>query len=153
MRRAAEAIKALRTTMLAHRAEAQKRYVAPFKEQIERLGRVVFGADFKVEISSDLAIVNRTLSDTTVPFGSLSTGTREQLALLGRLACAQLVDEKEGAPLVLDDTLGFSDPSRLSALNVVLADVGRSAQVVILTCQPERFSSIGGATVVHLGAA
>ena len=150
--RAAEAIGLLRSTLLAHRAEAQKKYVAPFKEQIERLGRVVFGRDFQVEVSSDLTIESRTLSGTTVPFASLSTGAREQLSLLGRLACAQIVDPADGAPVLLDDALGFSDPDRLLALNAVLGEVGRSAQVVVLTCQPARFSSVGGAQVEHLVA-
>lgn len=149
--RAAQAVRLLRTTMLRHRDEAQSRYVAPFTERIDRLGRIVFGRDFAVHVTRDLAIASRTLDGQTVPFGSLSAGAREQLALLGRLACAQLVDAEEGAPVILDDTLGFADPERLAALNVVLNDVGRTVQVVLLTCQPDRFATLGGAHNVRLG--
>ncbi|NNV09214.1 hypothetical protein ETC03_23945, partial [Geobacillus sp. MMMUD3] len=94
---------------------------------------------------------SRTLDGTTVPFESLSGGTREQLALIGRLAVAALVDPSAGAPVILDDAFGFADPERLAALNVVLGTIGESAQVILLTCQPERFASVGGATTVSLG--
>ncbi|MDR1426270.1 MAG: AAA family ATPase [Bifidobacteriaceae bacterium] len=148
--RAAGAARLLRATMLAHRAQAQQRYVAPFTEQIDRLGRAVFGKDFRAQVSSDLVIQTRTLGGRTVPFESLSAGAQEQLALIGRLACAALVDPADGAPVILDDALGFADPERLKALGVILNDVGHSAQVVLLTCQPQRFAALGGARVVHL---
>lgn len=151
LERSARAIDLLRSTVLAHRDEAQRKYVAPFKAQIERLGRPIFGPDLSVEVSEDLAIASRTLDGTTVPFESLSGGTREQLALIGRLAVAALVEPSAGAPVILDDAFGFADPERLAALNVVLGTIGESAQVILLTCQPERFASVGGATTVSLG--
>ncbi|WP_453985896.1 AAA family ATPase [Brevibacterium casei] len=151
LERSARAIEMLRSTVLAHKEEAQRKYVAPFKEQVERLGRLIFGPGLSVEVSEDLEIASRTLGGTTVPFASLSGGTREQLSLIGRLAVASLVDPKAGAPVILDDAFGFADPERLAALNVVLGNVGESAQVILLTCQPERFASVGGATTVSLG--
>ncbi|MGO1347507.1 MAG: AAA family ATPase [Brevibacterium aurantiacum] len=148
--RQAAAINLLRTTVLKHKEESQRKYVAPFKEQIERLGRLVFGQGLSVEVSEDLEIVSRTLSERTVPFESLSGGTKEQLALIGRLAVATLVDTDSGAPVVLDDAFGFADAERLNALNVILGTVGQSAQVILLTCQPDRFARLGGAKTVSL---
>lgn len=150
LRRQAQAIDLLRSTVLAHKEEAQRKYVAPFKEQIERLGRLVFGQGLSVEVSENLEIVSRTVNERTVPFESLSGGTKEQLALIGRLAVATLVDGDSGAPVILDDAFGFADAERLNALNVILGNVGQSAQVILLTCQPDRFGSIGGATTVSL---
>lgn len=150
MGRSAQAIWLLRHTMHSHRDAAQEKYVAPFTQQINRLGRMVFGSDFAVQISSDLRIAARTLLGRTVNFESLSAGAQEQLALVGRLACAHLIDPDDGAPVILDDTLGFADPDRLAALNVVLNDIGQRAQIVLLTCQPARFTSIGGASIVRL---
>ncbi|WP_098730635.1 AAA family ATPase [Brevibacterium epidermidis] len=150
MQRQANAIKLLRDTVLTHKEEAQRRYVAPFKEAIEKLGRVIFGQGLSVEISENLEIVSRTLNGRTVAFDALSGGTKEQLALIGRLAVATLVDADAGAPVILDDAFGFSDEQRLAALNVILGNVGRKAQVILLTCQPDRFSSIGGAETVSL---
>lgn len=148
--RDAAAARLLRETMVRQRDLAQQRYVAPFTERIEQLGRVVFGRDFRVGITPELAIESRTLGGRTVPFSSLSAGAREQLALIGRLACAQLVAADEGAPVILDDTLGFSDPARLRSVAAVLGAVGSTTQVIVLTCQPERFAGIGGAGVVRL---
>ena len=150
MQRQANAIKLLRDTVLTYKEEAQRRYVAPFKEAIEKLGRVIFGQGLSVEISENLEIVSRTLNGRTVAFDALSGGTKEQLALIGRLAVATLVDADAGAPVILDDAFGFSDEQRLAALNVILGNVGRKAQVILLTCQPDRFSSIGGAETVSL---
>lgn len=150
LHRAAAAAKLLHDTFTRYRDDAQARYAAPFRERIERLAELVFGSEVQVEVSADLQIISRTLHGATVPFESLSGGAREQLALLGRLACAQLVSADGGAPLILDDALGFADPERLRALNLVLSRVGRDAQVVVLTCQPERFSHIGGAAMQPL---
>ena len=111
---------------------------------------MIFGQGLSVEISENLEIVSRTLDGRTVAFDALSGGTKEQLALIGRLAVATLVDGESGAPVILDDAFGFSDAQRLAALNVILGNVGRTAQVILLTCQPDRFSSIGGAETVSL---
>lgn len=150
LHRRAQAARLLREVMARHRDEAHEQYVAPFTERINSLGRRVFGPDFTVDVSPDLLVRHRTLDGITVPFESLSAGAKEQLGLLGRLAAAQLVDPEDGAPLVLDDALGFADPTRLNALGIVLNEVGKRAQIIILTCQPARFSHIGGAKMVHL---
>lgn len=150
LRRQARASDLLRSTVLARKEEAQRKYVAPFKDQIERLGRLVFGPGLSVEVSENLEIVSRTLNERTVAFESLSGGTKEQLALIGRLAVATLVDSDSGAPVILDDAFGFADAERLNALNVILGTVGQRAQVILLTCQPDRFGNIGGATTVSL---
>ena len=141
----ADAVNLLRTVMSKHREAAQTKYVAPFRERIEQLGSRVFGPSFKVEVSKELQIVTRTLDGATVPFESLSAGAREQVSLLGRLAAAQLIDEDQGAPIILDDALGFSDEKRLQQLNAALSAIGDSAQVIVLTSQPGRFKGVGSA--------
>src|SRR5699024_3654494 len=83
MDRSARAISLLRETMRRHRDAAHRRYVAPFKASIDRLGRIVFGRDFEVQVDEELQIASRTLDGDTVPFESLSAGAKEQLALLG----------------------------------------------------------------------
>lgn len=148
--RAALAVQRLRDVLLRHRSEAQLRYVGPFRERMEALGRLIYGPGVSLEVAPELNLASRTLDGVTVPFESLSTGAREQLSLLGRLACAQLVQPGEGVPLIIDDALGFSDPERLSRLGAVLNQAGESGQIIILTCQPDRFRNIGGAQVVRI---
>jgi uncharacterized protein YhaN len=129
------------------------RYVAPFSERLESLGAVVFGDTFRVELDDDLRILSRTLAGRTVRYENLSTGAREQLAVLTRLACAALVDPADGVPVVLDDVLGHSDPDRLRRLGAVFGLVAPPAQVLLLTPGPGAHASIPGAVVVRLDAA
>ncbi|MGH3357760.1 MAG: hypothetical protein ACRDO7_03080, partial [Nocardioidaceae bacterium] len=147
----ADAARLLHDTLQRHRDTARQRYVAPYKRAIESLGRVVFGDDLSVEIADDLTIVSRTSRGRTVAFESLSGGTREQFAILGRLAAAGLVDPADGAPLVIDDAFGHADPDRLERIAAVLNQAGRDTQIVILTCHPERFRAVGSAATVRLG--
>lgn len=110
----------------------------------------MFGDGFRVDLDDDLRILSRTLDGRTVPYRELSTGAREQLAVLTRLACAALVDPVDGVPVVLDDALGHSDPDRLRRLGAVFARVAPPAQVLLLAPGPGVHSSIPGATVVRL---
>ena len=131
-------------------AAAHARYVAPFKDAIERLGRVVFGPSPEVELDSDLRIAARRLDGTRLPFDQLSTGAREQLGIISRLACATIVAGDDGAPVILADTLGWTDPQRLTQMAAAIGVAGRSCQIVLLTCTPGRFAHVGAATVVRL---
>jgi hypothetical protein len=149
--RRAVAAKVLYETMREERDKARRAYVAPLKEKIEHLGRLVFDDSFQVEISEELQIASRTAKGVTVPFDSLSGGTREQLSLIFRLACSMIVAKDGGTPLILDDALGYTDPERLRLMGAVLAKAAKECQVVIFTCVPDRYSNVGEATVVSLG--
>lgn len=132
----------------AHRVAASQRYVRPLKDRIEALGRLVFDPSFSVDIGTDLSIESRSLDGVTVPFDSLSGGAREQLGILARLAAAQIVGARSEVPVLMDDTLGFTDDARLTRMGAAIASVARDNQVVILTCMPSRFSYIGNAKTV-----
>ncbi|OOK78770.1 hypothetical protein BZL30_2175 [Mycobacterium kansasii] len=58
--------------MARHRDSTRLRYVEPYRAELHRLGRPVFGHTFEVEVDSDLKICSRTLDGTTVPYESLS---------------------------------------------------------------------------------
>ncbi|HPQ70641.1 MAG TPA: hypothetical protein PKW95_16065 [bacterium] len=149
--RRASAAKCLFEIMREERDKARRAYVAPIKEKIEQLGRLVFDESFQVDVSDDLQISSRTVDGITVPFDSLSGGTKEQLSLIFRSACSMIVAEDGGTPLTLDDALGYTDPERLRLMGAVLAKAAKECQIVIFTCVPDRYSNIGEATVVALG--
>jgi hypothetical protein len=149
----ARAAALLRDTLLRHREDSRRQYVEPYREQVTRLGRIVFGADFAVDVDNELRIVNRTREGTTVPFDALSSGAKEQLGIIARLACAAIVHEQDGVPVLVDDALGYSDPERLRRVGAVLAVAASSAQVIVLTCTPERYRSVGSAHVISLDGA
>ncbi len=148
--RCARAAQLLHTVMTRHRDDSRSRYVAPFRAEIERLARPVFGADFAVEIDIDLTISSRTLDGRTVPYDSLSGGAKEQLGILSRLAGAALVAEGDAVPVLIDDALGFTDPDRLVTMGTVFATVGTSGQVIVLTCTPGRYDSVDSAHRIDL---
>lgn len=150
----ARAARRLHQTLADHAQKARQRYVRPFREAIVDLGRTVFGDGFDVEISDQLAIVSRTLDGRTVPFGSLSGGAREQLGVLGRIATARLVSEEAGAPVVLDDALGYADPIRRQRMMATLHRVARegATQIIVLTCEPGRFDRLAPDAYVRLEA-
>lgn len=149
--RRARAARHLRETLERHRDAAHSAYVRPFRDEVRRLGRRVYGDGFDVEIDDDLTIVSRTLAGTRVDFDQLSGGAQEQLGILARLAVAGLVDLVDGVPVIIDDALGYTDPERLRSLGSVLAGPGEQAQVVVLTCTPERYAGVPGATTIRLG--
>lgn len=132
------------------RDRARHAYVSPLKENIENLSRLVFDDTFEVEISDELQIESRTLNGVRIPFDSLSGGTKEQLSLIFRIACSIMVAKDRGAPLILDDALGYTDPDRLRLMGTVLAKAAKECQVIIFTCVPDRYSNIGEATIVSL---
>jgi uncharacterized protein YhaN len=150
--RRAEAVHVLRSVMLRHRDDARLRYVEPFRGEVERLGRIVFGADFEVEIDAELRICSRTLAGRTVPYESLSGGAKEQLGIVARLAGAALVAKEDGVPVLIDDALGFTDADRLTKMGEVFDAVGGDGQVIVLTCSPERYATVGDALHIELTA-
>lgn len=146
----AEARRRLYEALRTARDAAHRAKVSPLRDRITTLGRVVFGQSLIVEVSDDLAVHSRTLDGRTVPFESLSVGAREQFGVLTRLACAMIVAEDGGVPVMLDDALGFSDPRRLEAMGAVLSLASAACQVIVLTCYPERYRHVGGAKTVSL---
>ena len=147
LERRANAARRLYEVLRAERDAARSHYAAPLADAIGALGRPLYGADFAVELSDELAPARRILGGKSLLASQLSAGAREQLALLARLAAARLAG---GVPLWLDDALGHTDPERLAALGPLLAAAGEESQVIVLTCSPERFAGVPGARVVEL---
>ena len=99
----------------------------------------------------DLRVVRRTLGSTTLDVDQISTGAREQIGVLSRLACAAIVSPDDGGvPVMIDDALGWSDPQRLQTMGAAIKAAGKQCQVIVLTCTPGRYSHVGQAKVVHL---
>jgi AAA ATPase domain len=150
--RRARAVQLLRDVMVRHRDTTRLRYVEPFRAELQRLGRPVFGPSFEVDVDSDLCILNRTLDGCTVPYESLSGGAKEQLGILARLAGAALVAKEDAVPILIDDALGFTDPERLVKMAGVFDTLGERGQVIVLTCTPARYDGVKGAQRIELCA-
>ena len=111
----------------------------------------MFGPTFAVALDGDLQVVRRTLDGNTLQVDQVSTGAREQLGVISRLACATIVSPEDGgAPVIIDDALGWSYPQRLQGMGAAIAAAGKQCQVVVLTCAPGRYSHVSSAQVVSL---
>jgi hypothetical protein len=150
--RRARAVQLLRDVMVRHRDTTRLRYVEPYRAELQRLGRPVFGPSFEVDVDSDLCILTRTLNGRTVPYESLSGGAKEQLGILARLAGAALVAKEDAVPILIDDALGFTDPQRLVKMAAVFDTLGERGQVIVLTCTPGRYDGIKDAQRIELCA-
>jgi len=77
-------------------------------------------------------------------------GEKEQVFLCTRLALAEELSGAERHTLVLDDVLTSTDPQRLSRICNLLSRLSDRFQIVILTCQPNRFAAIRNANRIDL---
>ena len=150
MSRRARAADLLYQTLDTNRSSARAAYIGPLRAEIERKGKLIFNNSFGVDIDDDLVVINRTLDGKTVPYRDIGGGAKEQIALIARLAVGELVSDEGGVPLIFDDVLGYSDPEKLERISAVLAASGQNTQIIILTCQPERYQHIGSASIKRL---
>ena len=148
--RRARAADLLHRTLEQRRSQALLAYQAPFHRAVVELGSLVYGRDFDVRLGEDLTILSRRIGGVTVDYESLSGGAREQLAVIVRIACARLVGDN-GVPVFLDDTMGYTDPSRRLTMGAVIAAAATTSQVIVLTCDRARFAGIGGARTHVMG--
>lgn len=75
----------------------------------------------------------------------LSGGTREQVAILTRLAFARLFARTgTRVPVILDDALVHTDDDRIEAMFTALHRVAQDQQILVLTCRQRAFATLGG---------
>ena len=104
------------------RAEASRTFVGPVAQRARvHVERLFPGADLSFDEELGLASVTR--SGLSEACGTLSKGTQEQLAVLTRLAFADmLLDQGTPVSLILDDPLVYSDDGRLDLMTEILED-------------------------------
>ncbi len=82
-----------------------------------------------------------------------SLGTVEQLSLLIRLAVGSLLAKDEPTVALFDDPLAHADVSKHGKMLEILQSAAHGPlQIILLTCHPERFTSIADAQQIDLAA-
>jgi len=125
-------------------SEARQAYLQPLVRHLNPyLGRVFTDAEPVLDDTLELEGLRR--GDHVEEFCQLSVGAREQVAVLTRLAFADLLAEEggEAPPVILDDPLVYADEYRFDAMKHLLARSAQKHQVVILTCRPRDYLSLG----------
>ncbi len=140
--RDAEATKRLYTVVESRYAETQRRFLAPVVEQARPYLQAIRPGS-QLTMTPDLGVDKLVRAGAEEAFDRLSGGTREQLSVIVRLALAQVL-AKDGLPmpLILDDTMGWTDDSRFSQMVRILRSASKTLQLIILTCHPARFARL-----------
>src|SRR5690625_2410059 len=117
----------------------------PLQERFNHYLPLLFD-DTRVEIDEKL-LPNQLLRDNlSEGIDELSSGAREQLGLVSRLAYADLL-KKAGKPtlIILDDALVHSDADRLEQMKRIVYDASQRHQILLFTCHPENWKDVGAA--------
>ncbi|WP_019015676.1 AAA family ATPase [Elioraea tepidiphila] len=118
--------------------EPVTRTLAPWLDQLIPGARATLD-----EATLQPAGLSRSGRDET--FAILSRGTQEQIAVLVRLAFAEIL-RRQGrpVPVILDDALVFSDDDRIERMFDILSAAAERMQIVVLTCRTGLFARLGG---------
>ena len=139
LNRKAQAARMLYEVLNEHKESAEKDYSVHFAKYINDLAKSFYGTDVHFNVSDSFEVVSRIMDKKEVEIKYLSTGAKEQLAILIRLALTQIVQVGEPFPVILDDEFAHSDPERIAMMNNIFSDFGDDQQFIMLTCTPEKF--------------
>lgn len=140
-----QALTRLRMALEDARREARDAYFGPVLRELEPLISVLHpGAALQID-DQTLLPTTLTRNGQPEPLDILSGGTREQVAILTRLAFARLFARSgRSVPVILDDALVHSDDDRIEAMFTALHRVAADQQILVLTCRQRAFSALGG---------
>jgi chromosome segregation ATPase len=139
----AAVLQLLLETLETAEGEAKTRYLAPVVSRVEPYLKMLLpGANIVLDEDLRIAAIQR--SGQREDFDMLSGGTKEQLAVLTRLAFAELLlGQGRPATVILDDALAFSDDDRIESMFDVLMRAGDKVQIIVLTCRKRLFTQLG----------
>lgn len=140
------AILLLRQTLQEEKQNLLSRFTEPVAERAAELLEILAGRPWgRVQISSGLQpqFFHPLQHSSSVGLHELSGGEGEQVHLAVRLALAEVLSKSQPQMVLLDDVLTATDQSRLERLITYLEAAQDRLQILILTCHPERFSSLG----------
>lgn len=142
-RRDAETAKLLWDTLRACRDEARERYLAPLKKEAGDLLQFLFpGAQIELD-EKDYGLSEVRRGEDGDRFDQLSSGAKEQLGLVVRLAMARLLAGDDALPILLDDALVGTDEVRLSNMVRILHYASPKLQILLFTCHWDRLRAAG----------
>lgn len=140
----AETLKMLRSILDEARVETSQSFLGPVARRAKRhIARLLPGCD--LGFSENLSLDHIIRAGVSEGCDNLSKGTQEQLAVLTRLAFADVLLE-QGRPvsLILDDPLVYSDDGRLDLMTEILSEAAERMQVILLTCRERAFRHLDG---------
>ena len=140
----AEASRLLYSTLEECRSDARERWLGPLKEKVAPYLRLVQPGGIVEFDDATMDVRSIVRNGIEEPFHRLSHGAREQVAVVTRLAIAEILREA-GHPafVILDDALVNTDEKRLARMHLALGRAAASMQVIVLTCRERDFIGLG----------
>ena len=135
----------LRRALEEARTRARDAYFGPVLRELQPLLHILHpGAQLVID-DTTLLPTTLTRNGQEEPLDILSGGTREQLAILTRLAFARLFAAGgRPIPVILDDALVHSDDDRIEAMFDALHRTSKDQQILVFTCRQRAFAALGG---------
>ena len=144
-----EAEKLLLSTLIdaldTAQVQARDRYFTPVLTELRPMLHLLWpGAELRFD--GDSLLPSELVRDgRPEPLGSLSGGTREQIALLVRLAFSRLLaGAGTPAPVILDDALVYSDDERIERMFDALHAQASDLQILVFSCRNRTLRQLGG---------
>lgn len=134
-------IEALETAQSA----ARDRYFAPVLTELRPMLRLLW-PEAELRFDGDSLLPSALVRDGhSESIGTLSGGTREQIALLVRLAFARLLARSgRHAPVILDDALVYTDDERIEQMFTALHAQSNDLQILVFSCRNRALRALGG---------
>ena len=139
-----EVLDLLAESLSAAESEARERYLAPVINRVQPYLQMLF-PNAEIGMDENLKITGMSRqAGYEENFDHLSMGTQEQIAVLVRLAFAEmLIDQGAPAAVILDDALVFSDDRRMRLMFDILSHAARRVQILVFTCREQLFEGLG----------
>ena len=143
-----EVLKCLDKALTAAQESARDRYVRPVLRELVPLIRLLW-LDAEIRFDAENVLPEALVrAGTEEDFNVLSGGTQEQIAILVRLAFAQILAKSgRDAPAILDDAIVFTDDDRIEAMFDALTQQARDLQIIVLSCRQRAFRELGGTSL------
>ena len=109
------------------------------------LARIRLGHSFQ-----SVEVIPNSCEDQGKQVDCMSGGEREQIYLCTRLALAEELTHQERQLVILDDVLTVTDADRMARICDLLERSAQRLQIVLLTCQPERFHRLQNSNFIDL---
>jgi hypothetical protein len=140
----AAASRLLFETLAKAEREAKDRWLEPVRQRVKPYLKLIHPDSEIVLNEQTLEIDHLLRKDVSEPFQSLSVGAREQVAVITRLAMAELLGAAgEPSAIILDDALVNTDQTRLERMHLVLHKAAEALQILVLTCRERDFLRLG----------
>lgn len=142
----AAALTRLKTALDTERDAAREIYFGPVQEELTPLLAILHG-DAALSFDGENLLPSGLVRDQTEEaLEDLSGGTKEQIAILTRLAFARLFARQgRHMPIILDDALVYSDDTRIVQMFTALTRVAQDQQILVFSCRQLAFQDLGGA--------